>query len=328
MPGIYMIEIRTIQHALAVAKFRNFSKAAESVYITQPALTRSIKALEEALGVKLFYRDKKSVSPTLIGHTFLARAEEVMKAASELKREIDLARGLKIGHLRIGSGVWSADLLMGKAIGRLSQRYPHLYIDITLTDFKVLINLLRSAQIELFVGESSEVEGASDFLVTPLTVLKAYLFCRQAHPLLDRLPNLTLRECLEYPFAITILPRRMIDSIAETLGIKKYSNDLSELPLIKVDSEPIIKATVASSDAIGMGLLPMIERELKSGEFVILPCDFPELKRHNGIVQLTGHNLSPFAEHFIAILKEVDAEVARTDQGLRQAMRSRLVPCH
>ena len=77
-------------------------------------------------------------------------------------------------------------------------------------------------------------------------------------------PTPHLRECLEYPLAITILPRRVIDSIASALGIKKYSNDLSELPLIKVDSVPIIKATVASSDAIGMGLLPMVERSILS----------------------------------------------------------------
>ena len=77
-----MIEIRTIRHALAVAKYGNFRKAAESLYLTQPTLTRSIQALEEILGVKLFDRGKKKVEPTPLGRIFLTRAEEVILAAS------------------------------------------------------------------------------------------------------------------------------------------------------------------------------------------------------------------------------------------------------
>ena len=314
-----MIEIRTIRHALAVAKYGNFRKAAESVYLTQPTLTRSIQALEESLGVKLFDRGKKKVEPTPLGRIFLRRAEEIILAASELKREIDLARGMEIGHLEIGSGVGPAELLMGTAMGRLSQRYPHLYMHVTVNDFSVLTHLLQSGQIELFVAETSEVEIAPDFLVTPLGVLKAYLFCRREHPLLERLPHLTLNETLGYPLVFTKLPRRVVDSIAEACGIKNHSGDLKELPIIKCDYVSMAKAIVASSNAVAFMLLPMIEQELKSGEFVLLPVDFPELKTHSGVVQLRDRTLSPPAGVLIALLQEVDAELARKDQELRRS---------
>lgn len=315
-----MIDLRMIQHALAVARFGNFRMAAESLYLTQPTLSRSIQSLEEALGVKLFDRGKKRVEPTPLGRIFLARAEEVMKGASELKREVALARGLEIGHFEIGSGAVAAELLMGKALGQLSQRYPHLYMHITVDDFAALTNLLRAGQIELFVAESSELKKVSDFLVTPLHDLKFYFFCRRGHPLLDRLPNLTLRECLEYPFVMTKLPRRAKESIAETCGLKKYSNDLRELPIIRCDYVAMIKALVAHSNAVALLLLPMIERELKSGEFVLLPCDFPEQKTHLGIVQLWGRTLSPPAEVFINLLRELGAELARKDLELRKTV--------
>jgi DNA-binding transcriptional LysR family regulator len=315
-----MIEIRTIRHALAVAKYRNFRKAAESLYLTQPTLTRSIQGLEESLGAKLFDRGKKKVEPTPLGRIFLARAEEIMLAASEMKRELDLARGIEIGQLEIGSGVGPAELLMGTAIGRLSQRYPHLYIHVTVDDFSVLSNLLQAGQLELFLAETSEAEMAPDFLVTPLNVLKAYLFCRQGHPLLDRLPHLTLKETLEYPLVMTKLPRRVTDSIAEACGIKNHSNNLRELPIIKCDYVPMAKAIVASSNAVAFILLPMIAQELKSGEFVLLPVDFPELKTHYGVVQLRDRTLSPPAEVFIALLQELDAELARKDQELREIL--------
>jgi DNA-binding transcriptional LysR family regulator len=315
-----MIEIRTIRHALAVAKYGNFRKAAESVFLTQPTLTRSIQSLEESLGVKLFDRGKKKVEPTPLGRIFLVRAEEIILAASELKREINLARGIEIGQLEVGSGVGPAELLMGTAIGRVSQRYPHLYIHITVDDFSVLTNLLQTGQIELFVAETSEVEMAADFLVTPLNVLKMYFFCRNGHPLMDRLPHLTLKETLEYPLVMTKLSRRVMNSIAEVFGIKNYSDDLKELPIIKCDYVAMIKDTVASSNAVALILLPMIERELKSGEFILLPVDFPELKTHYGVVRLRGRTLSPPAEVFIAILEELDTKLAKKDQEIREIM--------
>jgi DNA-binding transcriptional LysR family regulator len=315
-----MFEIRTIRHALAVAKYGNFRKAAESLFLTQPTLTRSIQALEESLGVKIFDRGKKRVEPTPLGRIFLVRAEEIILTASELKREIDLARGIEIGQLEIGSGVGPAELLIGTAIGRVSQRYPHLYIHITVDDFSVLTDLLQTGQIELFLAETSEADMAPDFLVTPLNVLKAYLFCRRGHPLLERLPHITLKETLEYPLVMSKLPRRVIDSIAETCGIRNHSDNLKELPIIKCDYAPMAKAIVASSNAVAFILLPMIERELKSGEFVLLPVDFPELKTHYGVVHLRNRTLSPPAEVFIAFLQEFDAELARMDQELRKTV--------
>ena len=315
-----MVEIRTIQHALAVAKFCNFRKAAESLYLTQPTLTRSIQALEETLGVKLFDRGNKKVEPTPLGRIFLVRAEEIIKVAAELKRDIDLARGLETGRLEIGSGVAPAELLMGTAMGRLSQRYPHIYMNIRVDDFSVLTKFLQSGQIELFVAETSELEMATDFLVTPLNVLKMYFFCRHGHPLMDRLPHLTLKETLEYPLVMTKLPRRVTDSIAEMYGIKNHADDLKGLPIIKCDYVAMVKDTVASSNAVAFILLPMIERELKAGEFVLLPVDFPELKTHYGVVRLRSRTLSPPAEVFISLLKELDTELAKEDQELRETM--------
>jgi DNA-binding transcriptional LysR family regulator len=315
-----MFEIRTIQHALAVAKFGNFRKAAESLYLTQPTLTRSIQALEESLGVKLFDRGQKKVESTPLGRIFLARAEEIIQAAAALKREIDLARGLEIGRLEIGSGIGPAELLMGSAIGRLSQRYPHLYMHVRVDDFSVLTKLLQSGDIELFVAETSEVEMVADFLVTPLHVLKFYFFCRNGHPLLDRLPNLTLQETLEYPLVMTKLPRRAVDSIAEMCGINRHSDDLRELPIVKCDYVAMAKDAVAVSDAVSFILLPMIERELKSGEFVLLPVDFPELKTHYGVVQLRGRTLSPPAEAFITLIQELDAVLAKKEEELQASM--------
>jgi DNA-binding transcriptional LysR family regulator len=313
-----MIELRTIKYALAVAEYQGFRKAAQALFITQPALTRAIQSLEESLGTKLFDRGKRQVEPTPLGKIFLARAEEVLRSVANLRREMDLAQGLATGHLEIGSGVGPAELHMGTAVGRFCRRHPLIKLTIEVDDFGALTRRLQAGGLDLFVAETSEVEWSSEFLVTPLMVLKVYLFCRQGHPLLDRLPHLTLPEVLAYPLVMTKLPRRGLDSIAATCGFEKPSDWLKKLPVIKIDYVKIGLEAVAASNAVAFILLPMIARELKAGEFVLLPVDFPEAKTHYGIVQMRDRTPSPAAEAFIALLQEVDAEIYRTEQELRK----------
>jgi DNA-binding transcriptional LysR family regulator len=313
-----MIDLRAIQHALAVAKYGGFRKAAEALFLTQPTLTRTIQELEETLGTKIFDRGKRQVKPTPLGRIFLARAEDILRLSSELQREIDLARGLEVGHLDIGSGIGPAELHLGTVVGRLSQRHPHLSVTVEVANYAALAQRLQAGQIELFVAETSEVEWSSEFLVTPLLVLKVYFFCRQGHPLLDRLSDLTLPEVLTYPLVMTKLPRRALDSIVETCGFEKHPEWLKQIPIIKCDYGKIVKEVVTTSNAVAFVLLPLIERELRAGEFVLLPVDFPELKTHYGVVQLRDRTASPAAEAFIALLKEVDAEIYKIDQELKK----------
>ena len=160
---------------------------------------------------------------------------------------------------------------------------------------------------------------APDFLVTPLNVLKVYLYCRKGHPLLDRIPHLSLQEVLQYPLVMTRLPRRALDSIAAACGAKNHPDWLKQLPLIKCDYVKVAKEAVAASNAVAFTLLPMVAKELERGEFVILPVDFPELKTHYGIVRLKNRTLSPAAEVFMTILQDVDQAVAATDRELQAA---------
>ena len=313
-----MIDLRAIQYALAVAKYRGFRKAAEALLLTQPTLTRTIQDLEETLGTKIFDRGKRQVKPTPLGQIFLARAEQILRSAIDLKREIDLARGLEIGHLEIGSGVGPAELHLGTAVGRLSKRHPNLSINVEVNDYQALTRLLQAGQIELFVAETSEVEWSTEFLVTPLLDLKCYIFCRRGHPLLERRHRLTLQEVLTYPLVMTRLPRRALDSMAETCGFEKHPEWLKKLPVIKCDYVKIGKEAVAASNAVAFILLPMIERELRAGEFALLSVDFPELKTHWGIVQLRNRTPSPAAEAFIDLLQEINAELHKTEEELKK----------
>ena len=83
-----VIELRLIRHALALGQHRNFARAAEALNLSQPSLSRSIAALEQAFGVPLFDRSHKGVVPTAFGRVLLER-QQTLRALGELTRQND-----------------------------------------------------------------------------------------------------------------------------------------------------------------------------------------------------------------------------------------------
>ena len=99
-------EIRLLSCALAVAEHRSFAHAARSLHVSQPALSRSIQALERLAGVRIFERGTRHVEVTDAGAIFLEYAQEVMARSADLSREMDLLKGLDKGELEIGVGTY------------------------------------------------------------------------------------------------------------------------------------------------------------------------------------------------------------------------------
>lgn len=93
-----MLDLRLLHQAVALARHRNFARAAESLRLTQPALSRSIAGLEAGLGEKLFNRTQQGVEPTAFGQMLLSRAQTLLEGATELERDFQLMRGLDIGE--------------------------------------------------------------------------------------------------------------------------------------------------------------------------------------------------------------------------------------
>ena len=121
-----MFELRHLRHALGLAEHRNFARAAEALHISQSALSRSIQSLEESLEVTLFDRAHGGVEPTIFGQLLLNSARDLDLAARDLQREINLAKGLSSGELKIGVGPWGAAMLAGAVVGAMSLQYPAL----------------------------------------------------------------------------------------------------------------------------------------------------------------------------------------------------------
>jgi DNA-binding transcriptional LysR family regulator len=157
-----MLDMRRLGHAVALAEHRNFARAAASLHITQPALSRSIQALEDSMGVQLFDRSPRDVEPTAFGELVLRHARSLALSARDLDRELQLAKGLEIGTLNVGAGPWGAAAMVGVTVGKLSRQYPRLRTSVLVSPWMELPARIRSREVDLMVSEISGVSTQED----------------------------------------------------------------------------------------------------------------------------------------------------------------------
>lgn len=96
------MDIRQLQYFMEVARLQSFTKAAESLYITQPSISKTIRNIEEELGVTLFDRSGKKVVLTDAGRIIYEQAQPIVKSFQSLSSELGDLKNLKKGHIRLG----------------------------------------------------------------------------------------------------------------------------------------------------------------------------------------------------------------------------------
>lgn len=160
-PGLDLRQVRTF---LALARLENFSRAGEQIGLSQSAVSRHIRALEDTLGLRLFERIGRRAVLTASGKIVRARLEALMREAETLPRLLrDLSEGVQ-GELRIGACITSANALLPHLLGLYRQRYPKVELALQPGSSSRALESLRRGELDLaFV--------ASEGLPADLTVL-------------------------------------------------------------------------------------------------------------------------------------------------------------
>lgn len=300
-----MIEHRQLLHCRELASHRHFGRAAETLGITQPALTRSIQNLERLLGVRLFDRRRGRVEPTPFGELLLQRGERILVESEELIRQFQLLRGLEVGELCVGAGPYPGEMSVHRAVGNLVLKHPNVHCRVNLCDWRRATYDVLSREVDISVAELSEAEN-EPLLVTrivgnhPLT-----FFARSGHPLATS-RKLSLDRVFAFPLAGTRGPARMTRYFPKDLGAagRIDSSNGDFVTAIQVDSVTAAMQVVMASDAIGAAPLRLIETEVQHGVLAALSYRAQWLRLQYGFIYLRDRTLSPAAEAF---MREVEA---------------------
>ncbi|GFI56177.1 Hca operon transcriptional activator HcaR [Clostridiales bacterium] len=128
------MELRVLQYFLAVAREQSISGAAESLFLSQPTLSRQLKELEEKLGKQLFIRGNRRITLTDEGMILRKRAEEIMELVKKAEDEISLSDDLIAGDITIGTGETDGIRFLAKAAKALQENYPLIHFHIVSGD--------------------------------------------------------------------------------------------------------------------------------------------------------------------------------------------------
>ena len=310
-------EIRLLRYALALEEHRNFARAARSLKITQPGLSRSIQSLERLAGVQIFDRGSRTVEVTDTGSVFLEYAREVMAHSADLSREMELMKGLDRGELQIGVGTYVGVLYVDEAIAQIVREHPEVRLRIANDTWANLLPLLRRRELDLAVIDVRTLASDPECHITPLTRRQGYLAVRPRHPLLKQRNALTMSDVLHYPFVSTSryppgLLRQFVSESAT--GEDPARAGLKTFPSIACESVTMMRNIVLKSDAVALLPLNVLVPDIKAKVIAVLPLHLPMLHSEFGIVRLARRSLSPLGELFVRKMLEVDAEVAATEE--------------
>ena len=309
MTGTPAFELRQLRHAVVLAEHRNYARAAEALYITQSALTRSIQALEARLGARLFDRGQREVTPTMLGELVLRHAEALDLASRDLQRDVELAKGMETGELRIGAGPFAGAALVGGAVGRLSEAHPRLRVEVVIGPWQELPERIRRREVDLIVGNLRDIELLDGFELLELQPHPEVWVVRPGHALTTR-ESVTIAELVDYPLAGPRLPAEVLGWLLDQLPGPLPGAGGTPLT-ITCDSAEVLKRIVAGSDAISPMHRFMCAEELRDGRLVALPHAGPLFEERYGAAWLGGRTLSTPARAFLNLLEEDDALLSR-----------------
>ena len=252
----------------AVAEYKSFSKAAENLYISQPAISHAIKELEEQLNTKLFIRNNKNVSLTEDGEKLLyyikGAFDNILMGERVLKeKENDLT-----GIIRIGIYSHISLFMLPKIMNEFSKKYPNAKFNIYSTSNMEMLEKLRNKELDFVILQYPIFLNEQNFTEELLCELET---CFYANKEFYDLYNSNHETIVEYPL---ILPTRGYTDINKLEEIFKNQNLILKRNYTIYCNE-LTKQFAKEGVGIVWGLKKSIEKELKNKELFEIPIDLP-----------------------------------------------------
>jgi DNA-binding transcriptional LysR family regulator len=225
------LELRNIEYFLAVAAEGSMRAAAKKLGLTQPALTKAMRRLEDEAGVSLFDRRSRGVSLTVYGQCFLRHARNIRAGMADAECEIQALRNGTSGLVRVGAGPSWQTRVLPEAIARFRHSRPDVQLRVLGGTDDVLKAELRGGTLDLVVAAMPEGAEAPDLEGRPLLEDEYRVIADKDHPL-HAAPDATLGALLDYPW---ILPNPQT-FLVRRLAVMMRANGLTPpRPMIETD---------------------------------------------------------------------------------------------
>lgn len=260
-----------LRHLITLVKTGSYVKSSEILHITQPALSRSIKSLEDHLGEKIFDRIGKKIELTSFGAEIYKKAIQLIEDAENIKQSAtDLVEG-KQGRIHIGLGSGPGVILMKPLLKYMATNYPQMHIELIRGNTEMLTNSLRIRNLDAIIVDARSIEPAEDLDIETIAETKGAFMCRPEHPL-AKSDTVTINDIKKYPIASSPLSSEIDRILMEKYGnkanlknlINLKCNEISSLIDICRETDTIALAIrKAAPDLVELNMLPPLNTNAK-----------------------------------------------------------------
>lgn len=299
------MELRDIEYFAVVAEHSNVRRASEALGLSPPALSKSLRRLEEAMKAKLVKRTPKGVELTEVGSALLAQVRRIRLTLDDVTREAaDLSKG-RAGHLRIGASAVRAEEL-SPAYAALLKDAPNVTLAITVSDNDVMVPALRNGELDLIVNYVTEApyEGCvKETLYDDEIVVYSSVNHHLAKQKIVTMVDLARERWALSP--VNMLPWHWLYKAFQDTGLPP--------PRVTVETRSVrlrLKI-VASSNLLGFMSQRIIREAAPRFRLKALPVKEVTWRRPVGVIYREGGYLSPAARRFIEILKSTAREFSK-----------------
>lgn len=239
------MEIRVLKYFLAVAREQNISAAAQSLFLSQPTLSRQLKELEEELGKQLFIRGSRKITLTEEGLLLRKRAEEIVELIDKTEQELSRSDEQVSGEIYIGAGETDGLRLIAKAAKELQEQYPQITYRIISGDAVDITERLDKGLIDYaLLLEPVDISKYS-YLKFPVKDVWGVLIRRDC-PLAQK-ENISPRDLRDMPL---IVSRQALDGSELTQWLKSDNEQLNIVSTYNL----VYNASLMVDEGLGIAL--------------------------------------------------------------------------
>lgn len=301
MPKYPLFELKHLRHYVTVVEEGKLLRAAETLHLSQPALTQSIQNLEEFAGVPLLIRLPRGVEPTEAGRHFYRYAKRTLGDSENVVRDVSLIAEGNLGHVHIGTSQLFTDQLMPEIVAKLIEDFPSLSFAVQEAAYNKLFEGLSSREIDIALTNFPAGTLSKEMEFEPLIALATTFIVGTSHPLasLKRVSADALKEA-----RLTIIRKPKPGDFLDQL-LNDYGVDTARA--IESNSLPVLKRLVMSGKAVTFIPEHMFQDEIASGQVKALSLSGMPSIRHAGIVLRKTPDRRPHVELVAELIRKVCA---------------------
>ncbi|EJE9671482.1 LysR family transcriptional regulator, partial [Salmonella enterica] len=293
------IRLRHLHTFVAVAQQGTLGRAAETLNLSQPALSKTLNELEQLTGTRLFERGRLGAQLTVPGEQFLTHAVKVLDALNTAGQALNRKEDASADVVRVGALPTAALGILPAAIGRFHQQQKSTSLQVATMNNTMLLAGLKSGEIDLGIGRMSDPElmGGLNYELLFLESLK--LVVRPGHPLLQE--TITLSRVMEWPVVVSpkgTVPRQNAEALLQSQGCKMPAGCIETL------SASLSRQLTVDYDYVWFVPSGAVKEDLRQATLVSLPVPTQSAGEPIGILTRVDIPLSTGARMLIAAIRK------------------------